>query len=482
MNKLILTVLLTCIFCLCTYAEEKSLGEPNLKTVFIELSKKLIPTVVNIHTSQTISKQSLFGNNENYRRFFEEFFGVPPHGRMIPGLPGTPRKQTRTSLGSGFIIDAEKGLILTNNHVVDKADDIRVMLSSFSENQEGIPAKLIGNDEEADIALIKIKTKNKLTAVPLGDSGAVEIGEWVMAIGNPFGHGHTVTKGIISAKERVFPIMSAFSNYLQTDTPINPGNSGGPLINLKGEVIGVNTFINAYAQGIGFALPINYIKRILPELRTKGSITRGYIGANISELTKEFKQSLGLKESIEGVMVAQVMEGEAALKAGVKAYDIITHVNNKLIRNTRELIRTISGYRPGKKITLKILRQNKPGRWKKRTVGLIVGKRPKSFAVQPSPLPKYKIDVGMQLSNLDQSITRSQNIPKDTTGVMITGIQTGGPAESAGLRRGDIIVEVNQKKIKSVTDFFRIVDSKRVYLIRFMRKGNYSLTSLDLQK
>lgn len=454
----------------------------NLQDLFVKLSERLIPTVVNILTTQTINYRSQFhGDNEQYRKFFEEFFGVIPPGGPNQGGPMAPRQRKTSSLGSGFVIDAEKGLILTNHHVISQADDIKVVLSEDEKDKDGIEAKLIGSDEEADVALLQIKTKRKLTAAPLGDSSKLKVGEWVMAIGNPFGHGHTVTKGIISAKGRVFP-MSQFANYLQTDTPINPGNSGGPLINTSGEVIGVNTFINAAAQGIGFAIPSSYVQKILPELRTKGRVTRGYIGASIEDLTEEFRENLNIKQKTSGVIVSQVVAGEAAQKAGIKPYDVITEVEGTAIDNTRDLIRTISAFAPGKRIKITILRSEGKRGWKEKTIRLNVGTRPKReemLSAQPAP-QKYKVDVGMQLQNIDQNYLRRHGLPSDMGGVLVTKVALGGPAESAGITRGDIIVEVNQKSVASIDEFFGIVKQKKKYLVRFRRNSSFVLATLDL--
>jgi serine protease Do len=259
----------------------------NFKDLFVELSRRLVPSVVNIYTTQTVS--SPYGSNpqaEMYHRFFENFFGEDVEPNAIP-----QRAEKATSLGTGFIIDEKEGLILTNYHVIADAEEIKVILTEAEADQEGIEAKVVGGDAEADVAVLKIKTKRKLAAAALGDSDNMQVGDWVMAVGNPFGHGHTVTHGIISAKERIIP-LSQFANYIQTDAPINPGNSGGPLINMAGQVIGINTAINAAAQGIGFAIPINFVKKILPELRTKGAVTRGFIGVNITEITPALAKSL----------------------------------------------------------------------------------------------------------------------------------------------------------------------------------------------
>lgn len=450
----------------------------NLKDIFVELSKRLVPSVVNIYTTQTV--QSPWGNNqqtEMYRRFFENFFGED-------AMPNMPQSRRATSLGTGFIIDEKEGLILTNYHVIADADEIKVILTEQEADQDGMDAKVVGGDAEADVALLKIKTKRKLQAAKLGDSDTLEVGEWVMAVGNPFGHGHTVTKGIISAKERIIPI-SQFSNYIQTDTPINPGNSGGPLINTAGEVIGINTAINAAAQGIGFAIPINFVKRILPDLRTKGAVTRGFIGINITEITPSLAKSLHLKESVRGVIVSEVIDGEPAQKAGMQPYDVIVEIAGKAISDGRHLVAAISNAAPGEKLKLKVQRA---GKEKEFTVE--VGKRPshdsasahnpQSSGHHGGPNLKLQANSGLTVDELDADTRHELSIPAAVQGVVVTKVVNGSPAEESGLKRGDVIVEVDQKPCPNVDAYYRTVREERVYLLRIHRGDGYALTPLDL--
>jgi serine protease Do len=458
----------------------------NVKDLFVELSKRLVPSVVNIYTTQTI-KASPYGSgpqSELYRRFFEQFFGEDfgGNGGGMPGGPG-PQTQKATSLGTGFIIDEKEGLILTNYHVIADADEIKVILTEEDKDQEGMDAKVVGGDSEADVALLKIKADRKLQAAPLGDSDALEVGEWVMAIGNPFGHGHTVTKGIISAKERVVGAISQFSNYLQTDTPINPGNSGGPLIDTAGQVIGINTAINANAQGIGFAIPINYVKRILPELRSKGAVTRGFIGVNITEINPPLAKHLKLPKNTRGVIVSEVYDGEPAAKAGIQVYDVITEINGKRILDGRQLVGSVSSFGPGTTIDVKVLRQNKEREFK-----VTVGKRPSRDAMldrrnQPKAVGQPSLNLGMSVEELDGELRRELGLPGGAKGVVVSRVTPGGPAEEAGFERGDLIVEVDQKPTPNVRAFNAAFKGNRVYLIRFRRADDgLAITSLDLSK
>jgi serine protease Do len=461
----------------------------NLKDLFVDLSKRLVPAVVNIYTTQTVSSPSGGPQAELYRRFFEQFFGGEFDGEQgggggMPPQGGGPSRKA-TSLGTGFIIDDKEGLILTNYHVIADADEIKVILTEDDKDREGIDAKVVGADSEADVALLKIKADRKLTAAPLGDSDALQVGEWVMAVGNPFGHGHTVTKGIISAKERVVAPISQFSNYLQTDTPINPGNSGGPLINTKGEVIGINSAINAAAQGIGFAIPVNYVKRILPELRTKGVVTRGFIGVNIGELNPALIRYLKLPKNVRGVIITDAFPGDPAAKAGLQVYDVIVEINGKRIVDGQQLIGLISTIAPGTSISLKALRGGKEREFK-----VVVGKRPSKDMIAKQDASKGlrnrfgkpSISVGMSVGELDADARKELGLPSNAQGVVVDRVTPNGPADEAGFERGDLIVEVDQKPTPNVKAFNAVFKENRVYLIRFRRGESPAITSLDLTK
>ncbi|MBI3019216.1 MAG: trypsin-like peptidase domain-containing protein, partial [Deltaproteobacteria bacterium] len=323
--------------------------------IFVKISEKLNPTVVNIHTSQTVKTVSPFEgfeNDEFFRRFFDDFFG-----RQMPRHPKNFKQQ---SLGSGFIISKE-GYIITNNHVIEKADEIKVKLTET--DKKSYDAKVIGSDKRTDIALLKIDPKGiDLPIAPLGDSEKIRVGEWVAAIGHPFGYGHTVSHGIVSAKERLFGegTTHPYNDFIQTDASINLGNSGGPLINIQGEVIGVNVATDARAQGIiGFAIPINVAKNIIPQLMEKGHAVRGFIGIQWYELTEDLVKYLKLTKGQEGVVVAEVVKGEPADLAGLKVYDVITEFNGKPIKSGRDLLQEVGKAQVGKSVSLKVLREGK---------------------------------------------------------------------------------------------------------------------------
>jgi serine protease Do len=319
---------------------------------FTTLVKQMNPSVVNISTlADRRQGRGHITPDEFFRRFFGE--GAGPGGRMRPEPEQGPQP---LALGTGFILD-DSGLILTNFHVVDQADEIRVSFTE-SENEEALKAEVVGKDPELDIALLKVKSKTKLQPVALGDSDALEVGERVLAIGNPFGQGHSVTQGIISAKGRSNPNLP-LASYLQTDAPINPGNSGGPLINMRGEVIGINNAIDARAQGIGFAIPISVVKRVLPQLKQNGAVSRGFVGVSVSPLTPELALKLDVPKTLKAPVVTQIQAGEPAHRAGVQVYDVLIEFNGKTIKSGNELVTEVSSTEAGAKVPMKVLRNGK---------------------------------------------------------------------------------------------------------------------------
>jgi serine protease Do len=349
-------------------------GNPN---IFVSLAKLTVPSVVNIQTMVAGPRVSRGGGAMSPEEFFRRFFEGPGFGggqRQAP-IPQERSRPRLGSLGTGFIIDAS-GIILTNQHVVAGADQIKIQFTE-DPNEKPTDGKIIARDPDMDIALIQVKTDRKLTALALGDSDALEVGEYVMAVGNPFGQGHSVTHGIISAKNRSNPELP-FTNYLQTDAPINPGNSGGPLLNLRGEVIGVNNAIDARAQNIGFAIPINAVKANLTQLKSSGKVSRGYLGVAIDQLSPEMAAQLGVAKDTQGVVVMAADPGQPAFKAGVRPYDIVTEIEGKRITLPSQLTNEVSSAAPGKKLTLKIIREGKT-----REITVKVGERPNRGIPQP---------------------------------------------------------------------------------------------------
>jgi serine protease Do len=400
------------------------------------LVKEVSPAVVNISTTQVVRFsrprfRSPFGHDP-FEDFFNNFFG------------NIPREQRRRSLGSGFIV-SDDGFILTNNHVVERADEISVTL--FGRKEE-FKAEVVGTDPKTDIALIKIKAGNKLPKVNLGDSNALEIGEWVAAIGNPFGLGHTVTAGIVSAKGRIIG-SGPYDDFIQTDASINPGNSGGPLFTLDGKVVGINTAIIQGGQGIGFAIPINLAKAILEQLRETGKVTRGWLGVFIQEITPEVAESLGLPDRM-GALVADVMEGGPADKAGLRSGDVIVTFDGKTVESERELPQMVAQTPVGKRVIATVIRDEK-----RLEIPMTVGE------MEPEPerradRPDLTQNLGLAVQDITPEVARHLAV-KNRDGVLVTMVESGSPADKAGFREGDIIRQINRQPIKGVSDFRDII-------------------------
>jgi serine protease Do len=454
--------------------------------VFVALSKKIVPSVVNISTLSVVKSPFLQGGSEDVmRRFFNDFFrqyrgrGPDSEEDESPSMK-VPKAM---SLGTGFVIDAS-GLILTNNHVIADADEIKI---NFTESKDEQPsdAEVVGRDPEIDLALIQVKTKRELVALNLGDSDALEVGEWVIAVGNPFGQGHSVTHGIISAKGRNAPDFP-LASYIQTDTPINPGNSGGPLVNLKGEVIAINNAIDQRAQNIGFAIPVNIVKKVLPQLKTKGTVSRGYIGVLVNVLSPEVSKKMGIPKNIVGPVVSHIYPGEPADQAGLKPYDVILEFDHKPIQNGGDLIAAVTGVNVGTSASIKIWRNKQ-----EKTLTIKVAERPGSHANRESKKSSKKssrlsrMETGMILEDMTPEILRELNLPPKASGAVVSQMSYAGPADHAGLLRGDVILEVDRKPIKDVDAFYAIVKQKKSYLLRIRRmdaqgRELFTIVTLDL--
>jgi serine protease Do len=422
---------------------------------FSQLAEKLKPAVVNISTTVVVKGQpffggrpSPFGGQDPFREFWEKFFG----GQM-------PQERETRSLGSGFIINKE-GYIVTNNHVVENAKEIIVTLH----NEKDYKAEVIGKDKKTDLALIKIEAEGDLPVAPLGDSEKLGVGEWVLAIGNPFGLAETVTAGIVSAKGRVIG-AGPYDDFIQTDASINPGNSGGPLFNFWGEVVGINTAIIAAGQGIGFAIPINMAKELLPQLKEKGRVTRGWLGVGIQAVTSQLAESFGLEEK-KGALVAQVFKDGPAEKAGIKQGDVILEFDEKEISEFGDLSRIVASTPVGKAVAIKVFRN---GQVIPLQATVAEMEEPTEIAKAPSRKP-----LGLTVQNITPEIARSLGL-EVATGVVVTGIEPGSSAAKAGIRRGDVIQEVNRKSIKDAQEFGQVIKTAKdeenlLFLIR--REGN----------
>lgn len=403
---------------------------------FVALAKKANPTVVNIRTAKNIKpkqrlrrpqQQNPFGNN-----FFDDFFN-----RYFDEMP-QQRPHREQSLGTGFIISWD-GYILTNNHVVNGADEVMVKLSDGRE----IKGEIKGFDEKVDLALIKISEKKQLPFVELGDSDNLEVGEWVMAIGNPFGLSHTVTAGIVSAKGRVIG-SGPYDDFIQTDASINPGNSGGPLFNADGRVIGVNTaIITGGGGGIGFAIPINMAKTIVSQLRESGKVTRGYLGVRFQPLTADLARSFGL-ESDKGALIALVEKDTPAEKAGLKAGDVIVEYDGKQINEGSELPRYVAATPVDKKVRIVIFRDGS-----KHDISLVVGTLNDKTGESGPDSGKESDRIGVTVEEIRKELADRLGL-QDSKGLVVTEITPGSPAEEAGVTVGSIVIEINGHRPETV--------------------------------
>jgi len=427
---------------------------------FIGISKKAIPTVVFIEVEKTVeSGQALnpFEYNNPFDLFnddfFERFFGhrYPQQQR--------PREYKQKGLGSGFIF-SDEGYVLTNHHVVGDADKIVVRLSDGRE----FGAKIVGSDPRSDVAIIKLEKGKDLPVLPLGDSDALEVGEWVMAIGNPFGLSHTLTVGVVSAKGRTSVGITDYEDFIQTDAAINPGNSGGPLINMKGEAVGINSAIFSKSggyMGIGFAIPINMVKSIKDQLVTAGKVSRGYLGVSIQDITSELKETFDLKTT-EGVLVSDVSKDSPADKAGLKQGDVVVEFNDRKVENTGQFRNLVSLTPPGSKANLVVIRDGKeielPVKLATLEQASIAG------VTQTDAMEK----LGFTVQDLSEDLARQFGYER-YQGVLISQVMPRSPAQFAGLRPGVLITEVNKKAVGNTEDFLKALEEslkmKRVLLL-----------------
>ena len=422
MKKIFLLVCVMALLSVNAYAMPES---------FAPVVKKAAPSVVNISTTKTVTRQI----DPFFDDFFGGFFGGNPHG------DGGGQKFKSSALGSGFIIDMN-GYIVTNNHVIEGAEEIIVKL----QDEREFKASVVGTDPLTDLALLKIDTKGaSITPILLGNSDSAEIGDWVVAIGNPLGLGGTVTAGILSAKGRVLG-DGPYDNFIQTDVSINPGNSGGPLINMNGEVIGINTAIIQSAQGLGFAVPVNMLKNIIPKLK-QGKVTRGWIGVTLQPLDEKLAKSFGLNDT-KGVLIADVSPGEPGDKAGLKAGDIVIAVDGKKADDSRTLVGIIGSKSPNDRVVLTIIRDGK-----QRNITVTLGERPVEgqIASNYGDKKQEKRAGDITVTSLSNEDARSLGV---SSGVVITDIDTKSNAYGAGLRKGDVIVWVNRKSIANPNEFY----------------------------
>jgi serine protease Do len=460
LGSLVVAVFLTVAAASHTTSASSAVGAQVLPSL-ADLADKVRFAVVNISTTKVIKGHPLqpFLNPDSPFRdffgdeFFKRYFGDnPPQGGM-----------KTNSLGSGVLIDQE-GLILTNNHVIEKADEIKVKLESGKE----YPAKVVGKDSKTDLALIQVKPgPNFPKPAALGDSDTMRVGDWVMAVGNPFGLGHTVTVGIVSAKGRVIG-AGPYDDFLQTDAAINPGNSGGPLFNLNGEIIGINTAIVAQGQGIGFAIPINMARELLPSLKA-GKVIRGWLGVMIQDVTPELAESFKLKEATKGVLISDVVPDGPAEKAKLERGDIVTRFNGKEVDNAHTLSRMVAATVPDTKVAMEVIREGKTI-----TVDATIGTMPEGYG-EPGG-GKQAGAWGLTVQNITPELAERFGWSKGEQGVVISGVDPGSPAAEAKLRQGDLIQEVNRRKVKNLREYNQAMEAakKEESLLLLIKRGDHT--------
>ncbi len=447
-----------------TEQTEPYLALESFSNSIADIAEKVGPAVVNIDTVRMVKQGSPFGDDPIFRRFFGEQF--EEYSRTIP----------QKGAGSGFIINKE-GYILTNEHVVHRADEIKVTLADGRE----FTGKVVGSDETFDLAIVKIESENNLPMVELGDSKGLRVGEIVIAIGNPYGLQQTVTMGVVSAKGRSIPVEEhTYRNFIQTDTAINPGNSGGPLLNTKGEVIGVNTAIIPYAQGIGFAIPINTAKRNIDDLINLGKVRRSWLGVYIQGITPEIAEQFNLSEA-KGVLVGDVVKDGPAEEAGIKTGDIIKKVNNEEVNSPGELQDKIRNVDIGKNADIEVGRDGK-------TINFIVKivEMP-TVEEEGSESPKEKVfsvQTGLKVESVTTEIAKELGLPW-VKGLVINEVVLGSSADDMGLQQGDIVLETNRTEVSSIEEWENAINKLEpgdTLLLLVFRSGHTYYVPIKVEK
>ncbi|MBI4684911.1 MAG: DegQ family serine endoprotease [Nitrospirae bacterium] len=410
---------------------------------FSEIANAVSPVVVNISTTKVVKKQASSFFEDPFSNFFDPFYEF-----------GFPKKWKEQSLGSGVIVSGD-GYIVTNNHVIEQSDEIKVILY----DKKSFKGKLVGADPKTDIAVIKVNAMD-LPTVVWADSDKLQVGEFVLAIGNPFGLSHTVTMGIVSAVGRASVGIADYEDFIQTDAAINPGNSGGPLVNIKGEVIGINTAIFSKTggyQGIGFAVPSNLVRSVMDQLVKQGKVTRGWLGISIQRLTPELSQKFGLGDS-NGALVGDVMRGSPAEKAGLIRGDIITEYNGKKVQDADILRNIVAQSKASTQVQIKIIRKGR-----EYNLTATVAEYPREAAetnMERSTDEAHREALaGLEVIELTKEIAHQLGLNRDEKGVVVVRVEPGSPAEEANLKKGDVIQEIDNKKVNTLNDFNRIASN-----------------------
>jgi serine protease Do len=424
---------------------------------FSDIVNAVSPSVVNISTTKVVRKETGPFFDDPFFDFFNPFHDF-----------GAPKKWKERSLGSGVIVSPD-GYIITNNHVVEKADEIKVTLF----DKRVFKGRIVGSDPKTDVAIIRIDASN-LPVLSWGNSDKLQVGEFVLAIGSPYGLSNTVTMGIISAVGRANVGIADYEDFIQTDAAINPGNSGGPLVNITGELIGINTAIFSRTggyQGIGFAVPSNMVRLVMDQLIQKGKVTRGWIGVTIQELTPELAQQFGLKKS-KGALVSDIVKDSPAAKAGINRGDIIVECNGKEVKDVSSLRNLVSQSKAGSNIALKILRSGK-----ELTVQVNVLELPREVAeVVPDTLPndsEAKVLTGLAVMDLSREIIRQLGFSREEKGVVVVRVEPGSPADEAEIKKGDIIKEINKREIDNLATYNKVLTSlkRNESMLLFINRG-----------
>ncbi len=413
---------------------------------FVEVSKAVTPAVVNISTTRVVKGEESGGPGNPFFEdpFFRRFFGDEFYRQFE-----TPRQRKEQSLGSGVIVDG--GYIVTNNHVIAKADEIKVVLSDKRE----FKGTLVGTDPKTDLAVVKIAASN-LPNIPWGDSTALEVGEYVLAVGNPFGLNQTITMGIVSAVGRANVGIADYEDFIQTDAAINPGNSGGALVNVRGELVGINTAIFTRSggyMGIGFAVPSQMVKAVIDSLVSKGKVVRGWLGVTIQEVSPELAQQFGLKTA-KGALVSDILEGSPADKAGITRGDVIIEIDRKPVENAVQLRNLVAGLSVGAKATIKVIRDKKD-----KTFEVAIGEQPKDLGRSGAPSEEDAGSgalAGLSVQDVTPELAQRFGLPDDEAGVLVTRVEPGSLADDAGVQRGDLVLEINRQVVRHTRDFNQI--------------------------
>lgn len=466
--KLIMSIIVVSLMAVPLMANADQTNVQMIPAGFSELARQAKPGVVNIQTEKTIE-----GGGRVYKHFFGQPFGGnrdPFEDFFSPFMNQGPQSRKESSLGSGFIISND-GYIVTNNHVIKDADQIKVILHDNKEYE----GKIVGTDPMTDLALIKIDAKD-LVPLKFGSSSETPVGSWVVAIGSPFGLEQTVTAGIISAKGRIIG-SGPYDDFIQTDASINPGNSGGPLLNLKGEVIGINTAIVRSGQGIGFAIPSDMATGIIDQLTQQKTVSRGWMGVAIQNVTEQLAKYYGIKET-KGVYVAKVYEGDPADKAGIKVGDVIYLINDKKIDSSRDLTLTIASSSVGETVNVKLIRDGK-----EKTVKVKLSKRPDQDPDTIASNDGYDI-FGFRLKQVDANIAGKLGYPENIKGLIVVDVESGSSASNSIVRQGDLLMEINHQKIATLNDYQKYLKniSKDTPVQLLFRRGSSQVFVISLEK